>query len=121
MKKLLTIILISVLTAISISATTISASQNAAKTPQAAAKGLYLAWKTKNFKTAIKFADVNAVDKLFTVKRHPMTFKGCTKNDDGDFECIYENTKLDISFAMVVKKINTSHRVESISFSSETI
>jgi hypothetical protein len=121
MKKIISTSLILSLMLISVSAATFSAKEAAAKTPQTAARGLYLAWQAKNFKSAIKFAYVGAVDKLFEVKRHPMTFNGCSKNDDGDFECIYKNTKLDLSFAMIVKKISSGYRVESISFSSEAI
>ena len=106
---------------VSISAKTISTNQTIIKTPQEAAKGLYQAWSQKSRKTAEKFARAEAINKLFGVNRHPMTFKGCTKRDEGDYECIYENKKLDLSFAMIVKMFRVGYRVTSISFSSEAI
>ena len=71
--------------------------------------------------TAKKYANAEAVDKLFGVKRHTMSLTGCTKNDDGDFECIYKNAKFDLSFAFIVKSVGSSYRVVSITFSSEAI
>ena len=116
MKKLIYIALIVCFSMISI-----SAKQTIVKTPPEAAKGFYQAWSKKSRKTATKFAEKDAIDKLFGVNRHPLTFKGCTKNDEGNFECIYENKKLDLSFAMIVKSFRSGYRVTSISFSSEAI
>jgi hypothetical protein len=48
-----------------------------------------------------------------------MLFKGCQKREEGDFECLYENKKLDLTMAMIVKNFRSGYRVTEISFSSE--
>ena len=122
MKKIISILLMLSLAAVSISAKTIPANnQTIIKTPEEAAKGLYKAWISRSRRTADKFARTEAVDKLFGVNRHTMTFKGCHKREEGDFECIYKNQKLDLSFAMIVKIFRAGYRVTSVSFSSEAV
>lgn len=91
------------------------------KTPRAASEGLYQAWNKKNRKTAEIYARQEAIDKLFGVRRRTMKFKGCTKREEGDFECIYLDKKIDLSMAMIVKIFRIGYRVVSVSFSSEAI
>ena len=91
------------------------------KTPSEAAQGLYQAWSKKKRKTAQNFAREEAINKLFDARRQTMKFKGCTKREEGDFECIYEKPKNDLSLAMIVKIFRAGYRVVSISFSSEAI
>lgn len=121
MKKLLITLLMLGLATSSISAGTISRKAQIIKTPQEAAKGLYQAWSRKSRRTAEKFARAEAIDKLFGVQRHSMVFKGCTEHGKFEYECIYQNKKLDLSFAMIVKSFRAGYRVASVSFSSEAI
>jgi len=95
--------------------------QTLIKTPEEAAQGLYRAWSKKNRKTAQNFAREEAVKKLFETRRRTMKFKGCTKREEGDIECIYKNSKNDLSLAMIVKFFRAGARVTSVSFSSEAI
>jgi hypothetical protein len=87
--------------------------------PATAARRLYLAWKSRNRKAALKVASDEAVKKLFGVRWRPMKSKGC-ENENGSFECIYHDAKLDLDLAMVVEGgASAGYHVESISFSSE--
>lgn len=98
-----------------------ASAQTIIKTPPEAAQGLYRAWSKKNRKTARNFAREEAVEKLFGTRRQTMRFKGCTKREEGDFECIYENAKNDLSLAMIVKIYRAGYRVAAVSFASEAI
>lgn len=91
------------------------------KTPQAAAQSLYQAWRVKNRKTALKVADKSAVDKLFSTRWRALKFKGCTNRDEGGFECIYNDAKLDLSIAFILDGGASAggYSVVSVSFSSE--
>jgi hypothetical protein len=91
------------------------------KTPQAASNGLFQSWSAKNKIRAQKFARNEAVDKLFSINSQRMTFKGCSKREEGDYECVYENKKLDLTMAMIVKMFRSGYRVTEVSFSSEAI
>ncbi|HEX8734390.1 MAG TPA: hypothetical protein VF721_03655 [Pyrinomonadaceae bacterium] len=95
--------------------------QTIIKTPEEAAQGLYRAWSRKNRKTAQNFARAEAINKLFETRRQTMKFKGCAKREEGDYECIYEDAKNDLSLAMIVKFFRAGARVASVSFSSEAI
>src|SRR5690349_11472316 len=119
MKNLISGLLILSLAAVSVSATSLN--QIVVKTPQDASNGLYQAWRVKNKTKARKFGREEAVDKLFGTRQRAMKFKGCTKRDEGDFECIYEDKKIDLSVAMIVKIFRSGYRVTSLSFSSEAI
>ena len=93
--------------------------QTANKTPTSAAQGLYNAWSKNNRRAARGFAAAGAIEKLFGVNRRKMQFKGCAKREEGDFECIYEDKKLDLSMAMLTEKTRRGYRIKSLSFSSE--
>jgi hypothetical protein len=95
--------------------------QTIIKTPEEAAQGLYRAWSKKNRKTARNFAGEEIVKKLFDTRRQTMKFKGCTKREEGDFECRYEDSKNDLRLAMIVKFFRAGARVTSVSFSSEAV
>jgi hypothetical protein len=96
-------------------------SQPVIKTPAAAAKGLFQAWSKKQRLAAQTYGRAEAVEKLFSVRQQKMTFKGCTKREEGDFECIYENKKIDLSIAMIVKIFRAGYKVTEVSFSSEAV
>jgi hypothetical protein len=89
------------------------------KTPTAAAQALYGAWSAKNRTKAQQAASTEAVEKLFSVKRRVMKFKGCQKREEGDFECLYEDKKNDLQMAMLLEISRRGYRINSISFSSE--
>ena len=91
------------------------------KTPKQAAQTLYGAWQKKNKKQALAAAQSEAVEKLFSVRRQKMVFKGCSKREEGDFECLYENRKLDLTMAMLLDATRRGYRVKSLSFSSEAL
>lgn len=98
--------------------------QTIIKTPQEASRGLYQAWSKKQRKTAQKFARVEAVEKLFDTRWRTMKFKGCTKreaDEGGGYECIYEDAKIDLTIAMIVKIFRVGYKVTEVSFSSEAI
>jgi hypothetical protein len=95
--------------------------QKIIKTRQTAAQGLYQAWSKKRRKTAQNYAPQDAIDKLFGVTRRAMKFKGCSKMEEENLECIYEDKKNDLSVAMIVKIFGVGCRVTEVSFSSEAI
>lgn len=87
--------------------------------PTVAARRLYNAWKVRNRRLALKVASPEAVSKLFSVRWRPMRLRGC-ENDNGSFECIYRDAKLDLDLAMVVEGgASAGYHVETVSFSSE--
>ena len=87
--------------------------------PSVAAQRLYKAWKQKSKKSALKVAAPAAVSKLFGTKWRLMKFKGC-QNNEGSFECIYHDPKLDLDISMIVEGgASAGYHVESISFSTE--
>ena len=89
--------------------------------PATLAQKLYQAWHVNARKDALKVADKDAVDKLFGVRWRAMAFKGCQPRDEGGFECIYKDAKLDFSLAMIVDGGASlgGYNVASVSFSSE--
>jgi len=91
------------------------------RSPDAAAKALYNAWKLKSRKAAMKVADRSAVTKLLSTRWRTMKFEGCKNRDEGGFECIYRDKKLDLSIAMIVDGGVSAggYNVTSVSFSSE--
>ncbi|MGI8813009.1 MAG: hypothetical protein ACR2IH_10880 [Pyrinomonadaceae bacterium] len=91
------------------------------KEPAGAARELYRAWHLKNRRSALKVADRDAVGKLFGTRWRAMRFKGCTRRDEGGFECTYFDPKIDLSIAMIVDGGVSvgGYNVASISFSSE--
>lgn len=89
------------------------------KTAEASAQALYNAWRTKSKTKAKRAATESAVEKLFGVRRRMMKFKGCTKREEGDFECIYEDAKNDLTLAMLLDSLRRGFVVKSVSFSSE--
>ena len=95
--------------------------QTIIKTPQEASRGLFHAWSKKQKSTAQKYARQEAVKKLFGVRPQKMIFKGCKKREEGDYECLYENKRLDLTMAMIVKIFRVGYKVTEISFSSEAI
>lgn len=89
-------------------------------TPELAAQTLYTAWRTKNQVKARTVTGDEAVEKLFSVRRRPMRFMGCSKREAGDFECIYEDSKNDLTMAMLTTRVTRrGYRIRSLSFSSE--
>ena len=50
-----------------------------------------------------------------------MKFEGCSRRDEGGFECIYRDKKLDLSIAMIVDGGVSAggYNVTSVNFSSE--
>ncbi len=43
------------------------------------------------------------MDNLFSVKWRPIKFKSCDRRDEGGFECIYQDTRIDLSLSMIVE------------------
>jgi hypothetical protein len=95
--------------------------QTIVKTPQDAARGLFQAWGKRQRRAARNYARAEAVEKLFGVRRQQMIFKGCAKREEGDYECLYENKKLDLTMAMIVEIFRVGYRVTEVSFSSEAV
>ena len=91
------------------------------KTADAAARRLYLAWRAKDKTGAASAADAEAVEKLFGVRWRAMKFKGCRKREEGDFECVYEDARNDLSLAMLAERAGRGYRIKSLSFSSEAM
>lgn len=91
------------------------------KTADAAARALYRAWRAKSEAGASSAADADAVEKLFSVRWRAMKFKGCHKREEGDFECVYEDARNDLSLAMLAEKAGRGYRIKSLSFSSEAM
>jgi hypothetical protein len=89
------------------------------KTADAAARALYRAWRAKSEAGAAAAADAAAVEKLFGVPWRTMKFKGCHKREEGDFECVYEDARNDLSLAMLAEVAGRGYRIKSLSFSSE--
>ena len=85
------------------------------------AQQLYQAWHLRSQKSALKIADKNAVEKLFSVRWRPMKFEGCNHRDEGGFECIYRDAKNDFSMAMILDGGVSvgGYNVVSLSFSTE--
>lgn len=117
MKRNILILLVCLVTLIpSASANTV---QN--KNPRLVAQKLYQAWHLKNRRSALKVADKEAVDKLFGIRWRAMKFEGCSHRDEGGFECIYRDTRIDLTMAMIVDGGISAggYNVASVSFSSE--
>jgi hypothetical protein len=89
------------------------------KKPLQAAQDLYAAWQKKNKTLARRAASDSAVEKLFGVKPRPMNFAGCAKREEGDYECLYQDRKNDLTVAMLVAGGRRGYSVKSLSFSSE--
>ena len=91
------------------------------KTAGAAAQALYRAWRAKSEAGAAAAAEAEAVEKLFGVPWRAMKFKGCHKREEGDFECVYEDARGDLSLAMLAEVAGRGYRIKSLSFSSEAM
>lgn len=91
------------------------------KSPQAAAQTFYQAWRVKNRRAALKIARKSAVNKLFSTRWRAMRFQGCTRRDEGGFECVYLDAKLDLSIAFILDSGASAggYSILSVSFSSE--
>ena len=88
--------------------------------PKVAATRLYDAWRRKNRAAALKVAERETVDKLFGVRWRAMRPKGCERRDEGGFQCVYYDSKNDISLAInVAGGASSGYGVESVSFSTE--
>jgi hypothetical protein len=88
--------------------------------PGVAASRLYDAWRRKNRIAALKVAERETVDKLFSVRWRVMRSKGCQRRDEGGFQCIYYDAKNDLSLAINVEGgASAGYSVESVSFSTE--
>jgi hypothetical protein len=93
-------------------------------TPQAAAKALYAAWKTKNKGKAKLAAENKAIDKLFEANFQPKwKFAGCndeSESEKGLFQCIYKDATDDLlSVAFDTVKTKRGWRVRWLTFGAE--
>lgn len=87
--------------------------------PAEAARRLYNAWRHRNRKAALKVAEPKAVNKLFSVRRVPMKFKGCELHDEV-FYCVYHNENLDLNMSIEVSGgASAGYHVRWVTFSSE--
>lgn len=101
-----------------------AAAQTNFKTPQAAAKALYAAWRTKNKTKARAAADNRAVEKLFGARFQPKwKFAGCndaSETEKGLFQCIYKDSSDDLlSVAFDTFKTKRGWRVRWLTFGAE--
>jgi hypothetical protein len=88
--------------------------------PKVAASRLYDAWRGGRRPAALRVATPEAVDKLFGVRRRAMKFEGCRNKEEGGFQCVYRDARLDLSLAMEVDGgASAGYSVVSVSFSSE--
>ncbi len=88
--------------------------------PQVAASRLYEAWRAGRRAAALRVATAEAVDKLFGVRRRAMKFEGCRSREEGGFQCVYRDARLDLSLAMEVDGgASAGYSVTSVSLSSE--
>lgn len=88
--------------------------------PQVAAARLYEAWQGGRRSAALRVATPEAVEKLFGVRRRAMKFEGCRNKEEGGFQCVYRDARLDLSLAMEVDGgASAGYSVTSVSFSSE--
>lgn len=88
--------------------------------PKVAASRLYEAWRAARRPAALRVATPEAVDKLFGVRRRAMKFEGCRNKEEGGFQCVYRDARLDLSVAMEVDGgASAGYSVVSVSFSSE--
>ncbi len=99
--------------------------QTVFKTPQAAAKTLYSAWRTKNKALARTAADNKAIEKLFSVKFQPKwKFAGCadeSETEKGLFQCVYKDASdavLSVAFDTIKTK-RYGWRVRWMTFGAE--
>ena len=95
------------------------------KTPQAAAKALYAAWRTKSKTKARAAADSRAVEKLFGAKFQPKwKFAGCrdeSETEKGLFQCIYKDSADDLlSVAFDTYKTKRGWRIRWLTFGAES-
>jgi hypothetical protein len=88
--------------------------------PKVAASRLYDAWRAGRRPAALRVATSEAVGKLFGVRRRAMRFEGCHNKEEGGFQCVYRDARLDLSLAMEVDGgASAGYSVTSVSFSSE--
>jgi hypothetical protein len=88
--------------------------------PKVAATRLYDAWRRKNRAAALKVAERETVNKLFSVRWRAMRSRGCERREEGGFQCIYYDTKNDFSLSFNVDGgASAGYAVESVSFSTE--
>ena len=120
MKRTLAIALVFCSVLISIAAHPVaSTGQSIFRRPEDAAQALYRAWRKRDRARAEYVSNNEVVDKLFGVRRRVMIFKGCHKREEGDYECLYEDRKNDITLAMLTHVRRRGYIIRSISFSSE--
>lgn len=87
--------------------------------PNVAAKRLYSAWKTKSRASALRVAEKEAVDKLFSVRWRILKAEPCKHSENG-FQCVFHDPKglFDLSIE-VDGGASAGYSVTSVSFSSE--
>lgn len=98
--------------------------QTGFKTPEAAVKALYAAWKSKNKAKARLAADNKAIDKLYGTRFQPKwKFAGCNNSSDtekGLYQCIYKDPSDDIlSVAFDTVKTKRGWRIRWLTFGAE--
>lgn len=107
MKKIISLVLILVFSAISFGQT---------DTAEATAKGLFAAWQKNNRTTAAKFATPAAVKQMFkfSYKKDAIGFEVC--NDvNGAKLCVFKDVdSLPVSVILTVKKVNGSYKVVKV-------
>ena len=90
------------------------------KTSEQAAQHLYAAWQKKNKTKAQQVTHDAVIEKLFSVRRQKMVFKGCTERvEEKDYECVYKDANDDLSLAMLLVSRRRGFWIKSLSFSSE--
>ena len=116
MKKLLITIALSLLLTVTPAMST-SNWFNAGKTskPEAAAKGLYNAWKRNDRRAALKVASSSAVNKVFKTRYSGpgWEFNGCEKRAGG-YDCFYRYEGGGVTMRVV--KGSAGYSVRTVSF-----
>lgn len=102
-----------------------AAAQTGFKSPEAAAKALYAAWKVKSKAKAWLAADNKAIDKLYGARFQPKwKFAGCNDSSDtekGLYQCIFKDKSDDIlSVAFDTVKTKRGWRVRWLTFGAES-
>jgi hypothetical protein len=90
-----------------------SGTSSPAKTPEAAARALYNAWKAKDRQAALKVATPAAVNALFADKFFPMQFVECRKGEEVFCTFDYEAGGL---FMMMEGDAARGYRVKAIDY-----
>ena len=117
MKKILAIAAISLLITVTpaVSTAMLSGGGKVSK-PEAAAKGLYNAWKRNNRRAALQVATQSAVNKVFRTRYSGpgWEFNGCEKRAGG-YDCFYRYEGGGVNMR-VVGGAAAGYRVRSVSF-----